>query len=388
MSKKLHFDVRDVPSCARLGLSGRKIWICFKALVLSWASWSLFTYLGWLAADPEGIAPVFESSRLLPLPSGIFWASWQSVALLVVGIVLIAVFMLSASLRTSRITFEQIRGDDFFSGRDAAAFARRHWRPVFTVPLALAVGLGIALACGLLLGLAGRIPVAGPVLLGIMAVPGWGASLLVVLAAVALLASVLLVPAIVACTKGDSFETVFELFSSVTAQPWRLVLYGFTALLTRVLAVLAFLAASSAAVGILAFGTSLAGGGNPYSLLQGGLRFLAPSLVGEYSGIVDILGLAGSGAPSMPALPSALMAASGAAIALVLVSYWFSSCSSAWTVIYLAIRRRKDGEDLLARADQEDLAEFERQYGQTTCPSGDSPAGSSRAGGEEVRGLQ
>ncbi|HQH92700.1 MAG TPA: hypothetical protein PLY71_03935, partial [Candidatus Fermentibacter daniensis] len=159
--------------------------------------------------------------------------------------------------------------------------------------------------------------------------------------------------------------------------------YGLTAVLTRALAALVFLVFSSAATGFLAFGTSLAGGGNPFSLLQGGLGFLAPSLVGAYSGIVDILGLAGSGAPSMPALPSALMAASGAAIALVLVSYWFSSCSSAWTVIYLAVRYRKDGEDLLARADQEDLAEFERQYGQT-CPSGDSSAGSSRAGGEEA----
>lgn len=383
MSKKLYFDVRDVPSCARLGLSGRKIWIYFKTLVLSWASWSVFTYLGWLAADPAGIGPVFEASRLLPLPSGIFWASWQSVALLVVGVVLIAVLMLSASLRTSRITFEQIRGDDFFSGRDASAFARRHWRPVFAVPAALAAGLGIALACGLLLGLAGRIPAVGPVLLGLLAVPGWGASLLVVLAAVALLASVLLVPPIVACTKGDSFETVFELFSSVTAQPWRLVLYGLTAVLTRALAALVFFVFSSAATGFLAFGTSLAGGGNPFSLLQGGLSFLAPSLVGAYSGIVDILGLAGSGAPSMPALPSALMAASGAAIALVFVSYWFSSCSSAWTVIYLAVRYRKDGEDLLARADQEDLAEFERQYGQT-CPSADGSTESSRVGGEEA----
>ena len=363
MARKMYFDVRDVPSCARLGLSGRKMWVWFKALVLSWAAWSGATYLGWLAADPAGLGAVWGSSRLLPLPGGIFWSSWQSVALFAAGIIAVLAVMLSAALKTSRITFEQIRGDDFFSGREAAEFSRRHGRPLYATPAVLAAGLALAVLCGLLLGLAGRIPVVGPVLLGILAVPAWSAALLVVLASTALLAAFPLVPAIVACTRGDTFETIFELFSSVTSQPWRLLLYALVSFVTRVLALAVFLAAGSLALGILVQTTALAGAPSPYTLLQGGLRYLAPSLVGEYAGVVDILGVSGQPGASVQPLAGALLAASGAAIALVAASYWFSSCSSAWTVIYLAVRRRKDGEDLLRRADQEDLAEFEKQYG-------------------------
>lgn len=363
MSRKMHFDVRDVPSCARLGLSGRKMWIWFKALVLSWAAWSASTYLGWLAADPAGLGALWGSSRLLPLPGGIFWSSWQSVALLAIGIVAILAVFLSASLKASRITFEQIRGDDFFSGREAADFARRHGRPLYATPAVILAGLVLAALCGLLLGLAGCIPAAGPVLLGILAVPAWSAALLVVLSSIALLAAFPLVPAIVACTRGDTFETLFELFSSVTSQPWRLALYALVSFVARLLGLALFLAAGSLAVGILVHTTALAGAPSPYALLQGGLRYLAPSLVGEYAGIVDVLGVSGQPGAAVQPLAGVLLAASGAAIALVAASYWLSSCSSAWTVIYLAVRRRKDGEDLLRRADQEDLAEFERQYG-------------------------
>lgn len=392
MSRKMYFDVRDVPSCARLGLSGRKMWIWFKALVLSWAAWSAFTYLGWLAADPAGLGAVWGSSRLLPLPAGIFWTSWQSVALLAGGILVMTAVMLSAALRASRITFEQIRGDDFFSGREAAEFARRHGRPLYATPAALVAGLALAVLCGLLLGLAGRIPAVGPVLLGILAVPAWSAALLVVLGSIALLAAFPLVPAIVACTKGDTFETMFELFSSVTSQPWRLALYALASFITRVLALAVFLAAGSLALGILVHTTALAGAPSPYALLQGGLRYVAPSLVGAYAGLIDILGVSGQPGATVQPLAGALLAASGAAIVLVAASYWFSSCSSAWTVIYLAVRRRKDGEDLLRRADQEDLAEFEKQYGsadestragQTGC-AGDAGPGAATEADEQA----
>jgi hypothetical protein len=82
------------------------------------------------------------------------------------------------------------------------------------------------------------------------------------------------------------------------------------------------------------------------------------------------------------------MAVSGAVIALLIASYWFSSGSSAWTVIYLAVRHRKDGEDLVRRADQEDQAEFEKQYGSADdsqrAGTGSCAAGEAPAGGEEA----
>jgi hypothetical protein len=361
MAMKLRFDVRDVPSCARLGLSGRKMWIFTKAILASWLAWSASTYLGWLAADPGGLGGVWASSRLLPLPSGIFWRSWPSVALMAAGLLLAGWSLLRAMLMSSRITFEQIRGDDFYSGRDARRFLGSHWRPLFWTPAAIVAGMAVAAAAGLLLGLAGRIPVAGPVIVGLAAVPAWGAALLAVPAAGALLLCAGFLPAIVACTRGDTFESLFELFSAVTGQTARLAGYMLVSLLVRVPAAALFLVCSSAAAGMAARVVGAGMGTAPFGPFVSGLGILAPAAVGAFSRPADVLGLV----PQAPAggAAEAVMAASGVMAVLVLASYWLSAASSGWTLIYLAIRHRRDGEDLVRRADDEDYREFSRQYG-------------------------
>ncbi len=60
-----------------------------------------------------------------------------------------------------------------------------------------------------------------------------------------------------------------------------------------------------------------------------------------------------------------LIAASGTAIFLFLASYWYSSCTAMWTIIYLGARHSRDGEDLLLRAEEEEYREFRRVYGST-----------------------
>lgn len=362
MERNLHFDIRDIPSCVRFGLSARKLWIFFKALVLSVLIWDAFIYLGFLVADPAGLSARWESARLGPLPSGIFWQSWQAVALLCIGCLLVLILLMRASLRCSRITFEQIRGDDFFSGRDAARFAAAHWKPVAATPVALVTGIGIAVLTGLVLGLVGRIPSAGPFALSLLSVPAWGASLLVVLGIVALLAGFWLIPPIVACTKGDTFETIFELFSCITSQPWRVFLYWLTSLAFRGLGALLFMGFSSAALLFYSRAVFLGMGGSPASTMASGLQNLAPEAIGSYSSLLDVFGLSASG-PLWTGAAGAAAALSGLAIVLIILAYWLSSGTAAWTLIYLAVRHRRDGEDLLQRADDEDFREFEKQYG-------------------------
>jgi hypothetical protein len=362
MRRKLHFDVRDITACARYGLSARKLWVFFKALVLGWACWTLFVYLGFLAADPSGLGARWEAARLLPLPADLFWQSWQSVALLAIGISLVIALVSGASLRACRITFEQIRGDDFYSAREASDFARSHWKPLLAVPATLVAGLGLAVLAGMVLGLVARIPEAGAYVFALSSVPAWGGALLCVLAAAVLLVGLVMVPAIVACTRGDTFETMFELFSTVTSQPWRLVLYWAAAKLAILVSTVVFLVSGSVAGGVVGWAVSLGLGRNPAPALSGGLQVVAPQAVGGFSTGFDVLGLAGQGS-AWPGPSGWLLALAGCAIVLILVSYVLSSVSSASTLIYLAIRKRKDGEDLLQRADDEDFREFEKQYG-------------------------
>lgn len=361
MTGGLAFNARDIASCARRGLSARKMWIGFRTLLLSWVLWDFFVYLGFLASG-ENMAARWKMSALLPLPGGLFWQSPVAVILLIVGAVLILTVLMRGSLKTCRLAFEQIRGDEFYSNADASKFARAHSAPLVTVPLMLLVLLGLFLAAGAVTGLLARIPVAGPVLTALLSLPIWGLMLLVILTAVALVLSLMLLPAIVATTRGDTFESVFELFSTMTSQPWRVFLYWIMAVFFTALGSTLFLFFSAGAAGLLSLTVSWgAGEGGLGAALTAGPRLLAPELLPFFSSVVTLGG--GGQAVAWSGAAGLLAGLSGTSILLLLFSYVFSCCSSAWTMIYIGLRRRKDGTDLLVEADREDMREYERRYG-------------------------
>lgn len=362
MAEELSFGARDIPACARYGFSARKIWVFFKSLVLSWLIWDIFIYLGFFAAGCD-MAARWSQSRLLPLPGSLFWMDPVPIVLLAVAVVLILYVLMRGSLMVSRITFQQIRGDEFFSSRDAARFARRHRAPIIAIPLMLLFTMILVLAGGALAGLVSRIPAAGPVIAALLSLPLWGSMLLALLTAIALLVSLDLVPAVVASTSGDSFEAVFEVFSTITSQSWRLFLYLLIAVVTIVSAGIVFMFAGSLAVTVLSGAFSIgAGAGDVAASMASGPQLLAPEVLPHFSGLIT-LGQQGSG-QAWTGLAGTLAALSGTAVFLITVSYLLSSWSAAWTIIFVVLKRRKDGEDLMERADSEDRREFDRMYGE------------------------
>jgi hypothetical protein len=363
VSEEPRFSIRDIPACARYGFSARKIWVFFKTLVLSWIIWDIFVYLGFFAAGSD-MAARWDQSRLLPLPGSLFWMDLIPVILLAIGIVLIVYILMRGSMMVSRMTFQQIRGDDFFSGKDASSFAKTHSAPLATIPLMLVLTMIIIFAAGALAGTVSRIPAAGPVLAAVLSIPLWGMMLLGLLTAAGLLLALQLVPAIVATTGGDSFEAVFEVFSTLTSQSWRLFLYLLVAMLAILFAGLLFLLFSSLALTVLSSAFTLgAGHGSLVSTMAAGPQVLAPEILPYFSGLVTF-GHQG-GTQTWTGLAGLIASVSGTAVFLVVLSYMFSGLSAAWTLIYLALKYRKDGEDLSERADREDQREFDRMYGET-----------------------
>ncbi len=359
MPEKLTFTVKDIPACTRYGFSARKIWIFFKTLVLSWVIWDFFVYLGFFAAGCD-LAAKWTQSRLLPLPGSLFWMDPVPVILLIVGVVLIIYVLMRGSLMVSKMTFQQLRGDEFFSTSDAAAFAKGHSVPLISIPIMLVMTLLLIYGAGALTGLISRIPVIGPVAASLLSVPLWGVMLLGVLTLFALILSLKLLPAIVACTGGDSFESIFEVFSTLTSQSWRLCLYWLLSILIIVIGGAAFLLLSSVAISFLSLSVSAgAGDSGLVAALASGPQLLAPEALPFFSGLLgqqgDVQALSG--------LAGILAGISGTAILLVIISYFLSSCSSAWTLIYVVLKYRKDGEDLTDRADREERREFDRIYG-------------------------
>lgn len=362
MAGELTFNVRDIPKCTRYGFSARKIWVFFKTLVLSLIIWDFFVYLGYFAAGFD-LAARWSQSRLLPLPGSLFWTDPVPVILLGIGVALIIYVFMRGSLMVSKMTFQQIRGDDFFSTSDAAAFARGHAAPLISIPILLAMTLLLVYGTGALTGLVSRIPSIGPVFASLFSIPLWGVMLLGVLTSIALVLSIEFLPAIVACTGGDSFESVFELFSILTSQSWRLFLYWLVSILIIVLGGSVFMFVSSVAISILSISVSAgAGSGGLGAALASGPQLLAPEALPFFSGLIT-LGQQGD-VQAWSGIAGAMAGISGTAIFLIIVSYFLSSYSSAWTIIYIVLRYRKDEEDLINRADREEQREFDRLYGE------------------------
>lgn len=367
---KLKFQVKDTLLAARYGLNARNIWVFWKGIVQAWVVWAFFVYAGFLAAG-DSIAHRFAAARLCPLPDTLFMTNAPSVILLILGTLLAFFIYLTTALKVSRLTFEQLRGDQFFSEADARRFSRSNWKAVAATPLVIATGIAMGILAIFIIGLLGRIPSAGPVLAGLLAIPAWILGLFIVLALVVLLLSIFLVPVITATTKGDTFECLFEVFSIVTSQPLRLFRGIASGVFMRLIAIVVFSVFAWGSVTIVSSvlyrTTGIQGFGDT---MESGFSRIAPEAVPFYSSIFNPISSTGHTDSSWDGLAGLLVSLAGVAVFLVLWAYWLSSCTAQWTIMYLGARYNRDKEDLLLRAEEEEYREFNRIYS-STSNSGD-----------------
>lgn len=361
----LSFGVSDAVRSARYGFNARNVWAFWKGIVKAWLIWTFFVYAGFFASG-DSMADRFQSSVLCPLPDALFFASVPAIALLVLGTLLAILVMMTTSMKVSRLTFEQLRGDQFYSEGDAARFSGSNWRPVLLTPLTLLAGIVLGLLILMLAGLLGRIPGAGPAIAAILLLPSWMLGLFLVLAGIALLLSYHLVPVITASTGGDTFENLFELFSTITSRPFRLVRGVIAGTAMRIPALLLLVLFSWASLQLAGSVIDLVTGvSGTASAAESGFSRAAPDLVPFYSSIFSPVSSTSREESAPDGIPGIVLAAAGTSLMIFLLAYWCSSCTAMWTILYLGARHSRDGEDLLLRAEEEDYREFRRIYGST-----------------------
>ncbi len=362
---QLGFGVSDAVRAARLGFNARNVWAYWKGILKAWLVWVLFVYAGYYAAG-DSMGERLSSSVLCPLPDALFMESVPALILLAAGTLLAILIMMATGLRVSRLAFEQLRGDQFFSESQARQFCRGNWKPLLLTPLTIASGIAILLCFQTLTGFVARIPAAGPVIAALMAIPMWISGLLIILASLILLLCFFLVPVITAATGGDTFENLFEVFSTVTSRPMRLIRGVIAGMAMRIPALLLLAVFSWGSVRLLgAVADTASGIPGTASSIEGGFSRVAPELVPFYSSIFSPVASTHGAESGWTGLPGVLLAAAGTAILLFLAAYWFSGCTAMWTIIYLGARHARDGEDLLLRAEEEEYREFRKIYGST-----------------------
>ena len=219
----LYFDFRDIFRAPRLALSGKKIWIFIVGNLAGYIVYWVLTYLSLVMSGIEfgdalsryGLYPCLfgNDSPILPwIIYGIGIEAW-----------IIAIFMSCTAV--SRLTLKQLKGNDFFSTKDAWDYVYKHWHPIIFSPISVILIIVFFLIFAGIFALFGKIPFLGEFLFSILYLFYFFGSLFTVYTLFVLLTTIIYTPAIVGTYEEDTMGTVFQSYSITWSQPWRIIFY-------------------------------------------------------------------------------------------------------------------------------------------------------------------
>lgn len=240
----LHFNYKDVFRAGRLGFSPKKIWVTFLGFLIAFIGYGILSFLAYIAAGVQ-IGEVWEAFRLVPVFQ---WEMpWYSYVLWIVGVLWWVCVALLAGVAVSKITYEQLKGDEFYEVKDAIKFALKTGKSAIIAPFVLICCIVLLVLGGIALGLVTWIPYFGQLFFILFAIPAFVVSLAIIYLLIVTIVCLIIGPAIVGTTGNDTFDTLFESFSVVNDQPWRLITYEVLLKVVKILgvAILGFFAAKA-----------------------------------------------------------------------------------------------------------------------------------------------
>ena len=396
---KLYFNVRDLFRAARLGWSGKKMWVGFCGITIAYLIHGILAYVSLLAAGAGTFGQLWDTHGLFPraiLRSGVSFGAlvdpfpWYSWIIYGIGAIIALFVVLCTAEMISKIAYRQLKGDDFYSMGDALKSLRRNWKAVVLSPITLFAITAFLILFGIFVvgGLGGLIPAVGQLLYAVFMIPIFFAALLAVFMGIVLLVSLVLGPAIVGTTSEDTLETVIQLFSTVWSQPWRLVLYELWVQVTTWIATTALSLMTYLALLLLSWACGLFMGGKLIGMLSTALYYVpqralsltmfhfSPDRIAAKIDQMPVLWRLGSyyypsllgPLPSLAGEPTGTILWSGWILAIMflilvgfILSYALTTFASGQTLIYIALRNKKDDENLLEQKDREEQEEEDRQ---------------------------
>lgn len=218
---KLHNNYKDIFRALRLGFSTKKLSMMVWGFIIAMIGYVALSYIAYLATGWT-FAEIWDAYRIFPIPESLVWYGW---VLWTIGALYALAVILITGTAISKVTYEQLKGDDFFQMSKAFRYATKQVKSVLLSPMMIILFIISIVIAGLMLSLLGAIPYFGEIFTGLMILPAFAASLFIIYLFIILIFTVLFTPAIVATTGDDTFDTLFEVFSMINDQPVRLIWY-------------------------------------------------------------------------------------------------------------------------------------------------------------------
>jgi hypothetical protein len=369
----MRFDYRDLFRAPRIAFSFQRLWIQFLGILAAYGGYVVLAYLAFLLAGANlGVA--WSSFGLLPCPIGMP-LPWYSKVVFVLGILFLVFVLLVTATAVARAAYMHLKGNNFYTWKEAVRFAlKKKGGAVAATPIAIGVIILFVALGGVVVGLFGRIPGGVGDVLGIgislFTLIWFAASLFLVFLALALAVSLWLTPSVLATTDDDAFEGIFQSFSTLASQPWRLVLYGGLVKILALagLAVLAFFAKQAWIVmtRVLAFGMGEKCADISYAASYQLQNWIYPAV--EWMRVLPqnltsfcffSQEIVGTELPVLGTISATVMAVFLVVIGTVVLAYPIAIFNTGSTLLFLILKKKKDDENLLERKDKEEETEEE-----------------------------
>lgn len=364
----LRFDVRDLFRAPRIAFSFQRLWIQFLGLLAAMAGYIVLTYLALVSAGADfGLA--WSRFGLLPAASG-QPLPWYSKILACLAVLWLAVVLFWTAVAVCRAVYMHLKGNHFYTWKEALRFSlKKKAGASVATPVAIALIILFTVIGGAVVGLFGRIPWGVGDVLGVgisLLSPVWfAASLFLVFLGLALAVSLLLTPSVLATTDDDAFEGIFQSFSTLAAQPWRIVLYG---LLLAALSLIGFgvLAWFVKQAWIVMTRVLSAGMGEKYADISYAASYLFQNWIYpavEWTRAIpasvsnccffssDFVGV---DLPAIQTVSAVVTAVFLTLFALAVAAYPLAVLNSGLCILFLVLKKKKDDENLLERKDKEE----------------------------------
>jgi hypothetical protein len=345
----LDYNFKGIIAIPARALKGKKIFVSSLFLLAGLILYDIIAYLA-LVVDGYDFAESFNQYGFLPFS----YISFNSpVAFWLYNYIapLLAIFVIAVGIISiTQIDFENLRGNPFFSYKQAISYGFGRIQQLFLSWLTILVFILLIVLLGVIVGLIARIPYLGEFLYSIFFFfPNFIIALLTVFIILVFILSVLIMPAAVSADRvGESFQSILETFLTFTRQPVRWVLYTAYSLAAAKVAsfILAWL--SFMAVQFLHSVTWLGGGDKITGLIASGARHLpldSPAMTfmtNIFPGLnfgFDLSLLPSGGTDS---LAGYIMTASLFLIFLMICGYFLSVIATGQAYAFAVIKKMRD----------------------------------------------
>ncbi|RLG11317.1 hypothetical protein DRN73_05660 [Candidatus Pacearchaeota archaeon] len=235
MKVELSWSGKDIFKSLKYGFSVKKIWMFVIGWIVGLGGYAVLTYIASLISG-YSLKEIWHVGRYIPIPKldGIS-LNTPGYILWIVGIIWFIVVMAFTFVAVAKVTFEQLRGDEFYAIKDAFSFAFKEGKGVILAPLSIAIVILILIIAGIILGYIMKIPYVGEILFFIFAIPVIFVSYLIVYLAISFVVSLLYSAGVIGSSGADTFDTLFEIFSTINEQFFRWLWYSILTLFCMVI---------------------------------------------------------------------------------------------------------------------------------------------------------